>query len=93
MAKKGGIDLDSILDQALDDFDEIESAESAKKASARASKQNAKKKDPVAADKSGNSNEKPTATKVCSLHALAFLIASNSLRLMVQVIPLHCLLV
>ena len=31
MSKKGGIDLDSILDQALDDFEEIESAENANK--------------------------------------------------------------
>lgn len=66
MAKKSGIDLDSILDQALDDFDEIESAESAKKASARASAQNAKKKDALAAEKSGNSKDKPTTIKVCS---------------------------
>jgi hypothetical protein len=68
MAKKGGIDLDSILDQALDDFDEIESAESAKKASARASAQNTKKKDPLAGEKATNSKEKPTTTKVCSYH-------------------------
>jgi hypothetical protein len=66
MAKKGGIDLDSILDQALDDFDEIESAESAKKASARATAQNAKKKDALAADKAANSKEKPTTITVCS---------------------------
>jgi hypothetical protein len=79
MAKKGGIDLDSILDQALDDFDEIESAESAKKASARASAQTAKKKDPLAAEKAANSKEKPTTTKVRLYHDLAFLQAYFSI--------------
>ena len=43
MAKKGGMDLDSILDQALDDFEEIESAENAKKVLNRGSKQSGRK--------------------------------------------------
>ena len=43
MAKKGGMDLDSILDQALDDFEEIETAENAKKVLSRGSKQSGRK--------------------------------------------------
>ena len=67
MAKKGGLDLDSILDQALDDFDEIEIAEKTKKVSASTKSQNVKKNDLPVADKAGNSKEKINS-KVHSYH-------------------------
>lgn len=51
MSKHDGIDLDSILDQALDDFEEIEIAQSAKKVVNVGVRQSAKGVDQVAADK------------------------------------------
>ena len=59
MAKKGGMDLDSILDQALDDFEEIESAENAKKVLNRGSKQTGRKSEILrcAGEKENDSNK------------------------------------
>ena len=51
MSKKGGVDLDSILDQALDDFDEIETADIKRKALLKAERQTSKKNDLLAAQK------------------------------------------
>ena len=57
MSKKGGIDLDSILDQALDDFDDIETADTKRKALLKAEKQNSKKNEILAAQKLVNNKE------------------------------------
>lgn len=51
MSKKGGVDLDSILDQALDDFDEIETADIKRKALLKAERQISKKNELLAAQK------------------------------------------
>ena len=57
MSKKGGIDLDSILDQALDDFDEIETADIKRRALLKAEKQNSKKNESLATQKLNSSKE------------------------------------
>ena len=65
MSKKGGIDLDSILDQALDDFDEIETADIKRKALLKAEKLNSKKNESLAAQKLISSKEAvKSSTKV-----------------------------
>ena len=51
MSKHDGIDLDSILDQALDDFEEIEIAQSAKKVVNVGVRQSAKGVDQAVTDK------------------------------------------
>ena len=58
MSKKGGIDLDSILDQALDDFEEIESAENAKKVLSRGDRQSAGKSSQKAVEKASHNGQK-----------------------------------
>ena len=57
MSKKGGVDLDSILDQALDDFDEIETADIKRKALLKAERQTSKKNELLAAQKLINSKD------------------------------------
>jgi signal recognition particle GTPase len=54
MSKTSGLDLDSILDQALDDFDEIEISENAKKLIAEEAKQSNKNSPVKAVKKMGN---------------------------------------
>ena len=58
MAKKGGVDLDSILDQALDDFEEIESAENAKKVLSRGDRQSGNKTQQLTAERAAQNKEK-----------------------------------
>ena len=68
MSKKGGIDLDSILDQALDDFDEIETADIKRKALLKAEKQNSKKNESLTAQKLNSSKEAlKSSTKVVTI--------------------------
>ena len=62
MSKKGGIDLDSILDQALDDFEEIESAENANKVLKKGERQSGNKGDVQAAEMAARSKSKTTAS-------------------------------
>ena len=61
MSKNGGIDLDSILDQALDDFEEIELAQSAKKVVNIGARQSTKDGDQMVTEKaiqSGGANDR-----------------------------------
>ena len=61
MSKHDGIDLDSILDQALDDFEEIELAQSAKKVVNSGVRQGTKDGDQTATEKaiqSGGANDR-----------------------------------
>jgi hypothetical protein len=68
MSKKGGVDLDSILDQALDDFDEIETADIKRKALLKAERQNTKKNESLAAQKLNSSKEAlKSSTKVVTI--------------------------
>lgn len=58
MSKKGGIDLDSILDQALDDFEEIELAQNARKVISRGGRQIPINNDHLNVEKSSLNREK-----------------------------------